>query len=358
MSDSHDIPTTAWWVDDLTDTCVQFQMDLSCLVDGELEEVSAGRAIAHLEECQVCSEFFEDTRSQVAAHRDLANPEFLISRYSSLLGASVEREVEAIELVHKLSGIFYQLGKAYVLTAVNPGFLKVHMFEEAVQVGGFQTRGRGFVDGVIQSGRGSVGGFDWAEARAMLNGKLERIQDPLEKGRRLLNEALTVDPTHEEARFYLAWADKHEGRTLRAAQAFRQLFRTAIDPVNRALAAGQLGKLHADQGDHRKAIACYRWVTISGMAEADPRLYWVRFNIGVNYAHLGDQRRSLTAFRRLIDLHSGRLSEIVTLFANSESTRAVISYQQGFAEALFETCPELFRTDDSTAIEAEDDHES
>ena len=27
---------TAWWVDDLSEVCAQFQLDLSCLVDGEL----------------------------------------------------------------------------------------------------------------------------------------------------------------------------------------------------------------------------------------------------------------------------------------------------------------------------------
>ena len=78
--------STKWWLDDLTDICVQFQLDLSCLVDGELEEVAAGRAIAHLEECAVCREFFDDTRSQVRAHRELAEPEALLERYVAIHG--------------------------------------------------------------------------------------------------------------------------------------------------------------------------------------------------------------------------------------------------------------------------------
>jgi tetratricopeptide (TPR) repeat protein len=230
------------------------------------------------------------------------------------------------------------------------------MFEKAVQVAGYQTHGRGFVDGVIGSGRGGTGGVDWSEARHMLNGRLEMIEDPLEKGKRLLDEALAIDPTHEEARFYLAWVDRYEGKTLRAAHTFRQLLCTAVDPVNRAHSAVQLGKLHADQGDHRQAIASYRWVTMSGMADADPRFYWVRFNIGVNYAHLGDQERSLASFRELLDRNPDKIADVVNLFANSEATQAVIGYQRGFAEALYETCPELFGTSDSPSW-TEEDHQ-
>lgn len=330
-----------WWIDDLTEVCVQFQLDLSCLVDGELEGVSAIRAIAHLEECSQCSEFFEDVRHQVKAHQELSDPESLLERYSSLLGSSMDAEVEAIDLVHKLSNIFYQLGKAYFLNAVDSNY-RNRAFEKAVQVQGFQAQGRGFVDGVLESGRGAVGGLDWASARHILNGKLEKIEDPFEKGRRLLQESIAADPTHEESRFYLAWMDKHEGKTLRAADRFRQLFRTAIEPANRAHSAIHLGKLYADQGDHRKAIACYRWVTISGVEREDSRFFVVLFNIGVNYAHLGDQERSLAAFRQLIDRHPDKLADIIDLFANSDATRSVMSHQPGFAEALFGACPELF----------------
>ena len=42
------------------------------------------------------------------------------------------------------------------------------------------ARGRGFVDGVLMTGKGQTGGLDWQRARAMLNGRLERIESPLE----------------------------------------------------------------------------------------------------------------------------------------------------------------------------------
>ena len=343
-----------WWIDDLTDTCAQFQLDLSTIVDGELDEAAACGAITHLECCSVCRDFFDDIRDQVKAHRNLADPDSLVDRFSTLLGTDIDSEIESIELVHKLSNVFYQLGKAYVLNAMDPDY-RLRVFEKAVRVGGFQANGRGFVDGVVESGRGEAGGLDWAGARHMLNGKLEKIEGPIEKGRRLLTEALAADASHEEARFYLALADSHEGKTLRAAEGFRQLFNSAVHPANRAHAAVQLGVLHAKQGDHRRAIACYRAVTISGIADDDPRFFFVRFNIGLNYAHLGDQKRSLAAFRQLIDRHQDRIADIVDLFARSDSTRGVISHQAGFAEALFETCPELFDVPHSDSQSEEED---
>jgi len=330
-----------WWVEDLTDLCIQFQLDLSCLVDGELDEVAAASAIAHLEECGECRRFFDDARAQVRAHRELADPERLLSRYAALFGGGAARDLETTGLVERLATIFYQLGKAYVLAGADPGF-RLRVFEKAAQVASLQTRGRGFVDGVVASGRGGIGGIDWNEARHMLNGRLERIESPLEKGRRLLEEALASDPAHEEARLYLAWLDLHEGKRARASRALRQIFRQSERAENRAHAAVQLGRLLAEEGDFKKAIACNRWIVASGLADDDDRFFFARFNIGMYYADLRRSDRALQSFRALLDAHPDRVGEIARLFLKSPKTRSTIEQQPGFAEALLETCPELF----------------
>lgn len=332
---------TGWWVDDLAEVCVQFQLDLSCLVDGELDEVAAAHAIAHLEDCAACRSFFDDARVQVRAHRELADPEGLLARYSALLGGQAGGDFRAAELEQRLATIFYQLGKAYVLAGADPGF-RTRVFEKAAHVASLQTRGRGFVDGVLASGRGELGGIDWSEARHMLNGRLERIESPLEKGRRLLEEAVVADPGHEEARLYLAWLDAHEGKRIRAANSYRQIFRTSVSDENRAHALGQLGTLLAQEGELKKAIACNRWIVSSGLPERDGRFFYARFNIGLHYANLRQPERSLRAFRELLDRHADRIADITRLFLNAPKMRAAIDHQAGFAEALLRTCPELF----------------
>jgi hypothetical protein len=330
-----------WWTEDIAEVCENFQMDISCLVDGELDEVAASRAMLHLESCDDCRAFFDGTRQCVQLHLDVADPDRLMARFSTLTGVDFELEAQGIELVHRLATVFYQLGKAYVLAGIDPDHT-TRVFEKAVPLEPTQTRGRGFVDGVLMQGNGSAGGVDWRHARHMLNGQLKKIQGPLEKGRKLLEEAIQTDASHEEARFYMAFLHAHEGKTLLAFREYKSLFDTALCEENRGHAAMQLALLHGAEGDYRKALTYYRWLSMTGLARRDERFFVVHFNIGLFYAHLRDQERSLASFRRLIDEYPDRLSEIVTFFSESEPLQTAIADMPGFAEELMATCPELF----------------
>lgn len=330
------------WIEDPADLCGHFQQDLSCLVDGELEEAAGARAMVHIEECGKCRDFLSDIRLQARMHKDVADPSRLFARISMLTGSEFDSRMEGIELVHRLATIFYRLGKSYVLAAIDPGYSE-RVFEEAVPTEPTKTSGRGFVDGVLQGGKDRSTGTDWNRARHLLNGRLERIECPLEKGRRLLTEALEVDPSHEEARLYLAFLHTHEGKKLKAAEEYRDIFNTAIDVVNRGHAVNQLGRLYSQEDNFKKAIACFRWVTMSGLADMDERFFVVRFNLGVVYARMGDRDKALNQFRTLLDRHPQQTEEIASLFARStQALLPAIERQPGFAEALYQRCPELF----------------
>jgi len=331
------------WKEGLSTICEGFQVDLSCLLDRELDPEAAGRAMIHMEACTACREFFEDTRDQIRLHQDTADPDRIFARVAMLTGGApaAADAVEGIDLVHRLATIFYQLGKAYVLAAIDPDY-RERVFESAVPVDATQARGRGFVDGVVMDGKGAAGGLDWKRARSMLNGKLERIQSPLEKGRRLLEEAIATDPSNEEAQLYLAFLHAHEGKRLVAAEEYRRIFETAVDEQNRSHAAIQLGRLHSAEESYRKAIALWRWVTISGMADRDDRFFVARFNLGMVYALMRNRTRALAYFRQLLDRHPSRAGEVADLFQRSRKLREAIDSQDGFGEALLKTCPELF----------------
>ncbi len=304
------------WKDGLADICSAFQLDLSCLVDGEIDEAAGARAMLHLEECACCRDFLDDTRHHARLHQDMADPSRLFARVAMLTGAELSTEIERIDIVHRLATIFYQLGKAYILAAIDPDY-RERIFEAAVPVAEARTRGRGFVDGVLMAGKDQDGNVDWPQARNMLNGRLERIEDPLEKGRRLLLEAISLDASHEEARLYLAYLHNHEGKRLRAAEAYRDIFDTAVSQENRAHAVIQLGRLHFVEESRRKAIACWRWVTMSGLGDSDDRFWFVRFNIGMAYAIERQPERALQSFRTLLDRHPGRASEVAEAFEKS-----------------------------------------
>jgi tetratricopeptide (TPR) repeat protein len=325
----------------VAEVCESFQLDLSCLVDGELDDKAAARAMVHLENCDDCRGFFEDTRQCVQLHLDMADPDRLMARLATLTGREIAREAKGIELVHRLSTVLYQLGKAYVLAGTNPDWT-TRVFEEAVPVETTQTKGRGFVDGVVMSGQDDAGGVDWKHARGILNGQLKKIISPLDKGRRLLEEAISVDGSHEEAQLYLAFLDAFQGKTLKAFEAYRRVFHTALHENNRGHAAAQLGQLHGEEGNFRKALACFRWISISGLTRRDERFFVAHFNIGVLYARLEEQERALASFRRLLDQHPDRMADILQLFAESTPLQEAIEAHDGFAENLLATCPELF----------------
>lgn len=352
-----------WWNEGLADVCTPFQVDLSCLVDGELDESAAARAMLHLEECDHCRHFFDDTRECLRLHLDAADPDRLIARISTLTGVNFSKQAEAIEHVHRLATIFYQLGKSYLLTAVDPDF-RTRVFESPMPLESTQTLGRGFVDGVLHASgddiaaptaeRGRLGDIDWRNARSLFNGRLKEIASPMDKARRLLDEAVRADPSHEEARLYLAFLAAHEGKSLKAAREYRDLFRTSISEQNRGHAAVQLGLLHDREGEHRKALACFRWVTISGLAERDERFFFARFNIALEYALLGRDQESLSAFRLLLDIHPRRAAEVGQLILKSKSLQAAMDGLPGYGEALLTTCPELFHAPGTDSLDRRD----
>lgn len=373
--DSHDFlnddPSAADfadWAEGLTTAQIELQQDLSCLVDGELDEAAAARVMVQLEDSAECRSYFEDIQRFARLHKDVADPDRILARIAMLTGTDLTAEAESADLVHRLATIFYQLGKAYVLTAIEPEAFAERVFETAVPVETTKIHGRGFVDGVLMrdgqaeagpadAGQGAPeahtrsesGGVDWQGARHMFNGRLERIEDPLEKGRRLLDQALEVDTTHEEAKVYLAFLYNHEGKALKAADLYKEVFHTAVKEENRGHAAVQLGRLYKHNDEPDRALAYWRWVTMSGLADADDRFWFVRWNIGSLYTTLRNQERALYYFRKLLDVHPQRATDLAYQFASFPDTREEIAAQEGFREALVATCPEIF--EDGTLLE-------
>lgn len=337
------------WSAGLTAAELELQANLSCLVDGELDEAAAARVMLQMEESPECRAFFEDARRYVRLHRDMADPERLEARLATLAGLPdgniFSVEAEQVDLLHRLATIFYQLGKAYVLAGVDLDAFQDRVFEAAVQVQDAQSSGRGFVDGVILGGKSGLGGVDWRQARALLDGRLERIALPQEKGRRLLLQALEVDPSHDEAKIYLAFLYSHQEKPLQASRLYEEVFSSALSLENRAHAANQLGRLHNAEQNWRRAIVLWRWITMTGLADEDSRFWPARLNIAISYAYAGDRERSLSYFRQLLNVHPEHASEVARVLADTPALRVAIEGQSGFPEALQERCPELFRAD-------------
>lgn len=328
------------WMDGLTEGQIALQYDLSCLADGELDESAAAQALVKIESDDECRTFFEDIQRCARLHRDVMDPGRISARIAMMAG-ELEEGPEGRQLNHRLATIFYQLGKAYVLSAVDFDRFRENVFATAVPISQTKTMGRGFVDGVLKGGRAGCGQKDWAEARHLFNGRLERIEDPMEKGVRLLEQVLEIESDHEEARIYLAFVHSNQGHTLKAERLYREVFDTAMVLENRGHAAIQIGLLYAEEGDHRKATTYYRWVTLSGLAEREPRFWAVYLNLAI--ASLGMKRpeRALLWFRELLDRFPEHASEAARACLDIPVFRDAIENSPDFVQAFEQWCPEL-----------------
>ena len=342
----------------LSDSQLALQQDLSSLADGELDEGRAAGVMLRLESDSDDSAYLDDLTRCAKMHRDMTDPDRLMAHMAAMTGASNL----CTDLENRLATIFYQLGKAYLLAALDPDRVVERVFETAVPVEQTRVQGRGFVDGVLLSSdeepiadlgsdvrRGDVGrgdvrrdGVDWENARSMLNGRLERIEEPLEKARRLLEQALSVAPDHEEAQFYRAYLDAEQGRKLLARERWAQLFDTALLSANRGHAAIQIGRLHQGEGNHREALRWYRWILISGLFKQDERFWVVRFNIAMTYLEMGDHDRCLDYFKGLIDSQPQHVAEMAHMASQAPLLQKVLQQRPSFANDLISRCPELF----------------
>lgn len=318
--------------------CAAFQRDLSALLDGELNEQHSQRALAHMESCPDCSEFFKAIRLQALAHRDLAVPGSLARRLRRLRGEDLFEGLTDAEIVRRLARALYQLGKAYVLTATRHEYL-LEVAEQPVEIDDFAG---GELAEAARAARHS------GACRIPAEVLEARSADHLQQGRRLLLEALELKPRFAEARLWLGFCRQAGGEPEEAARAYRQVFLETDRLVNRAYAAIQLGMLYHDADEPRKALRAYRWVLASGVLERREGFRYVLYNLAVEHWRLGDRDAAARAFRRIREEHPGYWPEV----------RRLLEMSPDFLHALLEdpTCRReiqgLMAPVDSTAEEA------
>jgi tetratricopeptide (TPR) repeat protein len=323
------------------DLCIPFQVDLSCMVDRELEDGGAvRRAVVHLEVCARCRRFFEAIEGQVRLHRELADPDRLLGGIAAAGGADLFARFALRESLRRLAAVLYRLGKAYLLLAVDRNYL-LEVFEEPVTPTDFKSEGYRWVS--LQVEREIFGRREsWTRAKHLLNGKLDSVPDNLAKARALLEESLVVRPNFAEPRLYLGFHRQVSGDLDGAEIEYRRVFRTARKLANRVHAAVQLGMVHHDRGDYRRAVACYRWVRASGVLERDDRFFFVYYNLGLVYARLGNLEAAVEAFRALRREHPDRLERVRSYLEKAQEFRDLLAERPEFRRRLEGVCGEIF----------------
>ncbi|HET6201262.1 MAG TPA: tetratricopeptide repeat protein [Planctomycetota bacterium] len=322
------------------DPCLPFQLDLSCLVDRELEDDRAvRRALVHLEVCGRCRRFFDAIRGQVLLHRELADRTHLLGKIQEIDGSGVFAQGLPGENLRRLAAVFYRLGKAYLLLAVDRRYM-VEVFEEPVPPAAFKASGYRWVSRVCRRSAGE--GADWVEARSLLNGKLDSVADNLEKARALLGEALIVKPNFAEARLYFGFWRQSTGDLAGAEGEYRRVFRTARRLENRTHAAVQLGQVWHERRQFRRAAGAYRWAIAKGAARRDSRFFFVHYNLGLVLARLGRYEACVEAFRTLAQRYPESAAKVRSYLEAAPHFRSLLVEKPEFRARLVRACGAVF----------------
>lgn len=279
------------------DPCLQIQVDLSAMLDGELDAPSVRRVMVHSDVCPSCRGFLQGIRSQVRLHRDLAAAGAVAEGGEASPRASRLR-AKLTENRRKLGKILYELGRCFVLMGLSPDFSR-EVGKEPVPVPDMAQRGRNLLDEVARLE--AAHGGEWVSARELLDGQLRSAADNLAKGQRLLTECLSLEPSCHEARIYLGLVHHVRGQRALARRQFSQVLADTSDVVMRGYALLSLGTMHLDEGDHDGAVDLLQQVVESGVVGAQPRLGMAYFNLGLAHGMRGDFAQCLHWFQRLHD---------------------------------------------------------
>ena len=315
------------------DTCGQIQVDLSAMLDGELEPDSVRRVVMHADSCATCRSFLDGIRAQARTHRVLqrvltgADDDRVelheLAGAGSQVGTATGRgaSITVLELRRQLTEnrvqlarIFYELGRGFVLMGNQPSFSRV-VAREPVPIPDMCRRGRNLVDeverlaGASPSGAASSGassssassssassssasssapssassssspaGAEWAHAKAVFGDDLvQSAADNLRKGIGLLEDALMLAPDHDAARIYLGHALHVAGERERAEGVFREVLRVSTDASTRAFARMHLGNVYLEIGRPDRAELLFLELVQSGEIARRPDFFGLTY---------------------------------------------------------------------------------
>lgn len=278
------------------DPCMQIQVDLSAMLDGELDAPSVRRVMVHSDVCASCRTFLESIRLQARAHRTLTDDGAQTG--AAATGVQKLRQL-LVENQKKLARILYELGRGFVLMGLSTDFSR-EVGKEPVPVPDMAQRGRNFLDEVERQTSGSGVGGTWVTAKELFSqSQLRTPADNLGKGQRLLSECLAIVDDHHEARIYLGLAHHVRGQRSLARKQFAQVLTGTDDVTMRAFALLNLGNVHIDEGDCEGAIQLLLQLVDSGIVAQQPRFGMAYFNLALAYGLLGRFDETHAWFQRL-----------------------------------------------------------
>jgi tetratricopeptide (TPR) repeat protein len=318
------------------DPCLQIQVDLSAMLDGELDAAGVRRVMVHSDVCASCREFLDGIRNQARLHQRLAAT---MPRPAAAGAASAPVESPVLAQLRqqltanrsKLSRVLYELGRGFVLMGLSNDFSR-EVAKEPVPVPDMAMRARNLLDEVTRTDSGA-GGPEWVAAKQLFDGQVRSADENLAKGQRLLAECVALDDACHEARIYLGLVHYVRGQRALARRTFHEVLGRSQDRGIRGFALLNLGNLHLDEGDGEGAVTLLMQLVESGAIPEHPSLSAAYFNLGLAFGLSGRFGECVNWFQRMVRelphkrswmaRELGRRSQFVHLIRNHPDARVV-----------------------------------
>lgn len=312
------------------DPCLQIQVDLSAMLDGELDAPSVRRVMVHSDVCPSCRGFLDSIRDQARLHRSIHEIQSREPAHDLDPASPAARlRQQLTDNRRQLARILYELGRGFVLMGLSPDFSR-EVAREPVPVPDMAMRGRSFVDEMTRWARGAgQNESEWVTAKDLFEHGLRTPSENLAKGQRLLSECLGLAPEHHKARIYLGLVHHVRGQRSLARRQFSQVIAGSDDVEMRGFALLNLGNVHIDEGDCEGAIQLLQQLVASGVVARQPRFGMAYFNLALACGLLGRFEDSHYWFGRLHEeLPHKRLSVARELTRRSQFVHQLRSHPE------------------------------
>ncbi len=327
-------------------TCQHFEQQLNAFVDGELKNLEVQRVVAHLETCSTCRLYVDELRAFAQMHRDCHDSEAILrtidapSIFQNITGTLLD------EKIGKLSELFYQVGKAYVLK----GSKRKRNFNEELlskpkPINLTKQKAKRLLDETSELTRlNSSYEKVLKKARSFFRKDKRSRNDLVAIGRRFLEESLTIDPKRPEPRIYLGFSCILERRYDRAREQLRKvLAQPEASEQNRMIAIQNMGFLNLLERRYDDAVNCFREVEKSELIKKQPNFgYRLLTDLATAYAKASNYDKSIEYFSRIVNEFPSKVVEIRKDLFAMDTFQNLLRTQAVFREKLEKRIPVLF----------------
>lgn len=333
--------------ENFSNSCQTFQVDLSALVDRELEESVAGRVLLHLEHCTNCREFFGALRRQVSIHRELSEPGKISELLETMKASGFFPAADEKTSLRRLAAVLFQLGKAYTMLVLDKKY-QFRLIQEPISIAYAKDQGKELVERVLlEEGSAELAQqYDWQKARELFGHWADSPSSSIGKAQSLLEESLSLKPNFAQAKLFLALVYRYQGRLEETYTLLHWVLRNAGKLNSRSTAAIQLGTLSAESDQFYKALSYSRWVLqrkLSSTRATERIQFSALYNSAFYYAQMGQHRRAVEYLSHLISRFPKAAAEVRQYIRGDQIFLNLVQENPGFARQLEGISPVFFR---------------